>query len=136
MSVDLLKDVPKGYVPLNQEGYVDYVGPLYWRSEPIPSLLMRVANRHLNGGSFIHGGMLMTLAETVCRQTLLSSLSGRKATLLSLNTDFITGAMEGNMIEGKGNITRMSKSVAFVSGELQANERVLLTASALYSLQD
>jgi len=128
--------VPEGFDPLSSDGFVGYVGPIYWRPAPDPALYLVLRDEHLNGGARAHGGLLMSLAEITCRKYLEGHLESQKSQLLSLNCDFVAGADKDQAIIGTARITRMSRSIAFVSAELRADDRILLTATGLYRLQE
>lgn len=126
-------DMPPGFVP-NTLGDGDFgrsQGQLYW-SEARGRFGFRVGDRHRNENGVVHGGMLMTLTDQVLGLTVVRALGNNPAATVSLNCDFISGAVPGDLIEGEAKVTRITKSVVFVQGSLYCGERLILTASGLW----
>ena len=74
----------------------------------------------------------MTLADQVLGLTVVRALGNNPAATVSLNCDFINGAVPGDLIEGEAKVTRITNSVVFVQGSLYCGERLILTASGLW----
>lgn len=106
-------------------------GQLYW-SQARGRFAFRVSDRHRNENGVIHGGMLMTLADQVLGLTVVQALGNKPAATVSLNCDFVSGALSGDLIEGEARVTRITKSLVFVQGSLHCGDRLLLTASGLW----
>lgn len=135
---------PSGYEPVFNVGFNAYVGPI-WRKpgegEAPDSFLFEVREHHLNGGGFVHGGMLMALADVVLGVTVSRAVGGAPCATVSLNCDFVAAAKQGDRIEGEARITRRTRSVVFVSGELHtqtegAARTTLLTATGIWKILD
>jgi acyl-coenzyme A thioesterase PaaI-like protein len=50
---------------------------------------------------------------------------------VSLNSEFITSARKGDIIEARGELLRRTRSLSFVRGQVTCGERTLLAASAV-----
>lgn len=125
--------MPPGFEPCTMDDgdFGKSQGQLYW-SEDARRFAFRVENRHRNENGMIHGGMLMTLADQVLGLTVVRALGNNPAATVSLNCDFIDGALPGDLIEGEAVVTRITRSLVFVQGSLQCGERRLLSASGLW----
>ena len=88
----------------------------------------RVLERHTNAG-----GMLMTFADVVLAQAVLNQ-AGRPAVTVRMTSDFLAPARHGDWVEGTAEVTRVTRSMAFVEGRLKAGSRTLLTASAVFQM--
>ncbi len=126
--------VPAGYTPVfGETGFNKYVGPV-WQSPDGSQFLFDICAIHLNGGGTLHGGMSMALADIVLGRTVHDALKGARALTISLNCDLIGPAKLGDRIKGTATITRRTRSIVFVSGELAVDGRAILTATGLWKI--
>lgn len=125
--------MPPGYEPCTMDDgeFGRAQGRLHW-SPDHKRFAFRVENRHRNENGVVHGGMLMTLADQVLGLTVVQALGNNPAATVSLNCDFIDGALAGDLIEGEAKVTRITRSVVFVQGQLFCGDRILLNASGLW----
>jgi uncharacterized protein (TIGR00369 family) len=131
-------DIPAGYEPVFDAGFNAYVGPILGNFSG-PQLgphhfLFDVRPEHLNGGDMLHGGMMMALADVILGSTVANAVGAMGATI-SLNCDFIAGAEVGTRLEGESTISRLTRSVAFVSGRLFKEDKTYLTASGIWKIR-
>jgi uncharacterized protein (TIGR00369 family) len=129
--------IPEGYEPCTTwDGtFGPSLGRLYQRRDG-DGFAFRVQARHNNARDVTHGGMLMTLADQMLGLTVQQALDGGYAATVSLNCDFIASAAPGDLIEGKAEVSRVTRSVVFVQGSLRCGDRLLLTASGLWKRLD
>lgn len=132
-SIDLAS-----YAPLGGAGFNAYFGSLLIdRSKP-PGAPRRFAlvpeGKQLNGGGALHGGFLMTMADNVLGTAAHEAVQGKMAATVTLNTDFLAGGTLEGIVFGRSQVTRATRSLIFVAGELTQNERVLLTASGIWKI--
>lgn len=126
--------VPAGYTPVfGETGFNKYVGPV-WQSPDRLEFLFDVRDIHLNGGGTLHGGMSMALADIVLGRTVRDELKDALALTISLNCDLIGPAKLGDRIRGTATITRRTRSIVFISGELAVEGRTILTATGLWKI--
>jgi len=90
--------------------------------------------RHLNGGGALHGGFLMTLADNVLGFTVHEQTEGRIASTVTLNTDFLAGGVAGSPVWGRAAITRRTRSLIFVGGDLSQDGKLLMTATGIWKI--
>lgn len=83
--------------------------------------------------------MMMTLASIVlgdvARQATNEKQPGARVNPLSLNCDFVSAGETGETVEGVAEVTRATRTVLFISGELRAGARILMTATGVYSIK-
>ncbi|MFP3942981.1 MAG: PaaI family thioesterase [Alphaproteobacteria bacterium] len=135
---------PPGYEPVSDAGFNDYVGPIWFKpgaGEAPGHFLFDVREHHLNGGGFLHGGMAMALADVVLGVTVSRAIGGAPCATVSLNCDFTAAGRAGERIEGEARVTRRTRSVVFVSGELftrgrDGARRTLMTATGIWKILD
>lgn len=132
-----LPPLDRSYEPIFNVGFNAYVGPIYRKLSEDPALshhyIFDVRNEHLNGSGFTHGGLLMTVVDAILGSTVAHRV-GHMCTTISLNCDFISAAKEGERIEGRASITRQTRSVVFVGGQLCVQDRTLMTASGIWKV--
>lgn len=87
-----------------------------------------VEKKHLNGAGTVHGGGLMTFAD-YCLFAIASPVLRGSAVTISFACELLEPGLQGDFIEGAGEITRAGGSLAFVRGQLTARERTLFTFS-------
>jgi acyl-coenzyme A thioesterase 13 len=132
---DLIKDPDlEGWnqVPLH-DGYVNLIGPYYVKTNDLghTQTAFRAQARHLNGGGSVHGGCLLSLADTALYLIAYPRLEGSHVVTLQLDSQFISPGREGDIIIASGEVIRAGASVVFVKGQLQAQDRVILTFSGI-----
>jgi uncharacterized protein (TIGR00369 family) len=119
-------------------GFNRHVGPLH-RLASTPDGTERFAftveAKHMNASAVVHGGMLMAFIDVAMSHSARSAAGG--AALLStvaLNCDFVSPARLGDTIEARVRVNRCTRSVVFLSGQLFAEECLLLAATGLWKI--
>ena len=124
--------------PIGFGGFNAYIGPLLRDPAKAAGAEKRFAflpeAKHLNGGGALHGGLLMTLADNVLGFTVHEQTEGRIASTVTLNTDFLAGGVAGEPVWGRAQITRKTRSLIFVSGDLSQNGKLLMTATGIWKI--
>jgi uncharacterized protein (TIGR00369 family) len=110
-----------------------HAGPFYTRQDEAGRWVcaFRAERKHMNGGGFMHGGCLATFADYAIFMFAREELAGSGSVTASLNTEFLDGAREGELIEASGEVTRAGGSMVFVRGIASSGGRPLLNFSAI-----
>jgi uncharacterized protein (TIGR00369 family) len=110
-----------------------HAGPFYTRRDETGRWVcaFRAEKKHMNGGGFMHGGCLATFADYAIFMFAREALEGSGSVTASLNTEFLDGAQEGELIEASGEVTRAGGSMVFVRGIASSAGRPLLNFSAI-----
>jgi uncharacterized protein (TIGR00369 family) len=133
---------PSGFEPLSlfgQDTFEGFVGPMYSATGMTAGSArfgFLAAKHHANPFGIVHGGMLVTVVDTMMGSTVFHSLAGQTCATTSLTTDFLAAAKVGDWIEGEASLTRMTQSIAFVRGELRVGDRRILTATGTWAIID
>ena len=119
-----------GWRTWSRDAYETNNGPFWHRMEDDGGIhcAFRVEKKHLNGGNFVHGGCFMSFADYCLFATAATILQGPGVTM-SFACEFLDAAREGELIEGRAEITRAGKSVLFMRGTLTSSERPVLSFS-------
>lgn len=128
--------IPANFKPFPfGEGFLATAGPFYYDAGPGADgtrFGFISEAKHGNPNGVIHGGVLVTFADTFMGSAVYYK-RGRCATI-SLNSEFVTGIEPGKWIEGKAKITKLTTSLAFVRGTVSCEGQTLLTASGIWKL--
>lgn len=129
--------IPEGFRPLRRGGpFLSMLGPLYHRKDGDRIVIaLRVDDRHLNIRGIAHGGMLVTLADSALGIALsMSRDPPQPMVTVSLTTDFVEAARQGDWIEAHVDIQRVGGRLAFANCYLTARGRRILRASGVFAL--
>jgi len=133
--------VPPGFVPLfpnpGADGFFSLIGPIY-RAPDAPEgevrFGFRAQARHTNPYGVLHGGLLMTVIDTVMGSLVFNAIKGEPCATISLTCDFIGAGRAGEWIEGEASLTRLGRAVAFTHAKIWTGEKLLLTASGKWAI--
>lgn len=127
--------IPDGFRPLHRiAAFLDTIGPLYVKSVGKSRIIaVRVADKHLNMRGIAHGGMLVTLADSALGINLsYHDEPPRPMVTVSLSSDFLEPAKEGEWLEAHVKIQRMGAHLAFASCKLEVGAKTVLRASGVF----
>lgn len=122
---------------VDQSGFGAYAGPVLRKDGD--AFTFEIAEHHLNGDERLHGGMMMTLASIVLGEVAKQTVAerqGAKVRPLSLNCDFVSAGEKGDVVEGRAEVTRATRTVLFISGDLRVGTRILMTATGVYAIKE
>ena len=128
--------VPDGFVPIvHSAPFGKHIGPIFERADDDGFVrAFRAAEKHINAGGYVHGGVLATFADIVLAQAVIRAL-GRPAVTVRLVTEFLAPVEVGAWVEGTARLSRAGRSLAFVEGEITVGRRTVMTASATFKLR-
>ena len=134
-----MTQIPTGYQPWNMDTpdpYEDAVGPFYVRELEDGTWASAFYARadHLNMAGAVHGGMLMTFADQASFAVSRNSWDGPgkpDCVTVAMNSEFISAAVEGDLLEATGHITRETRSMIFVRGTITSGGKTILTFSSI-----
>ena len=128
---------PGFFEPRSAMGFAAHVGPLYLR-KPDPAngvagaMGFRVKKIHINPNGLLHGGMLMTMADHVLGGLVWAMSERRTSSTVNLVTNFLAPGKLGDWVEGRGQVTRSTRSLVFARGRLYVDDKVLITCSGTW----
>lgn len=111
-------------------------GPFYHRVDEAGTMRVafRVDKRHLNGLGIVHGGCLVTFADHALFMFAAREIAGQPSVTVSLNSEFVGGAREGDLIEATGDVVKAGRTMIFVRGLLKTGDKPLLNFSGTIML--
>lgn len=118
-------------------GFRDLVGyELVDWSDDLAIVKLTLRRQHTNRSGFVHGGVYMTLLDTVCGYSgCFCPVPGntRRCVTLSLSTNFLGQVRIGETIQATGQVTGGGRRVFGARGELVGpGGRVLATAEGMF----
>lgn len=132
-----MSDIPEGFKAIEHTGpYLSQNGPLYYKKVDGKLMLgLRIEERHTNMRGIVHGGMLVTLADSALGSVLYNARKPPQPMVtVSLTTDFIESAHPGDWVEAHVDVLRIGSRLAYANCHLHVGERRILRASAVFAV--
>ena len=109
----------------------DTAGPFYMRQEEDGTMVaaFRAQRKHMNAGGVVHGGALMTFADFALFALAHSGEDDGYGVTVAFTSEFLAGALEGELIEARGEVMGGGRSITFVRGVVTGNGRPVLNFS-------
>jgi uncharacterized protein (TIGR00369 family) len=132
--------LPPGAEVASTAGYNLHIGPLYRLPEEGSGWDGRFAfiavEKHMNSAGTVHGGMLMSFMDVAMSRTSRLVSGASRCSTVSLTTDFVGPGRLGDMIEARIRVTRCTRTMVFLSGEIVSGDRTLLVGTGLWKIPD
>ncbi len=127
----------KGWKTWTEEPFEhDTAGPFYMRTDERGQVAaFRAQRKHMNAGGVMHGGCLMTFADFALFAIAHHGMEGVYGLTVAFTSEFLDGALEGELIEARGEVLRQGRSITFVRGIVTANDRPVLNFSGTIKLR-
>ncbi|MEO1963807.1 PaaI family thioesterase [Hyphomonas sp.] len=98
-------------------------GPFYFRVDEEGAVAaFRVQRKHMNAGGVVHGGCLMTFADFSLFAIGHEAMEGAYGVTVAFNAEFISGALEGERLEARGDVLRKGGSLSFIRGIISGED--------------
>jgi uncharacterized protein (TIGR00369 family) len=112
--------------------FEDLAGPFYWKTgdDGRPVCAFRPERKHMNGGGFMHGGCIMTFADFCLFVIARQDLEGSMSVTATFNGEFVGPALEGQLVECRGEVVKAGRSLVFVRGLITADGEPVMPFSA------
>lgn len=112
-----------GYrIPYPDDPFEFRAGPFWIPDGPEPdgTVTLTVERRHCNGHGAVHGGLLATMADLAVCWIAVLDLPDERVVTVSLTTDYLSGAEEGETLVARPVLVRRTGSLAFCRCEIRA----------------
>ena len=91
--------------------------------------------RHENGRGVIHGGLLMTFADSVLGYAAWTACApGAWCVTVSQSSSFLRGVRLGDVVEVTPVVTRVTRSMIFTRGEFLVRGEAVFAASSIWKI--
>lgn len=131
-----LSDPPPGFVQTDMPAAFGlHVGPFFDCGLPDGGFIraFRAQEFHGNSLGIVHGGMLLTAADTVLARAARGRCD-RPFVTLRLTSDFVGPVRVGDWVEGRATVARLTRSLIFCHGELKVRRRLVLRADGVFKI--
>ena len=129
--------VPDGYKKLGwHAGFDVLVGPMYYKKEESGEykFITKILDKHLNANGIAHGGYSMTLADIFLGTSVFVASGKKPCSTISLNCNFVSPGLQDDLVECDAKVTRTTKSLVFIEGNLISKDKVILSASGIWKI--
>ena len=122
------------FQPIPDPGpFLEHVGPVL--SDGGDVVAIRIETRHLNSSGMAQGGLLATLVDFAIGRAIRSSADdGRRAATVSLTTDFLGAAREGDLVEARTEVERLGGTLAFADCSLTVEGSEIVRGRAVFAV--
>ena len=93
-----------------------------------------INQNHLNAAGITHGGFIAALVDAGAGTAAHRSADNKPCVTISLELKFISAVKLGQELIGKTIIQKKTKSMIFLTCELQAANKIVATASGIWKM--
>ena len=113
--------------------FEDLAGALYFKTEDDGRAVcaFRAERKHLNGGGFLHGGLVMTFADFSLFVIARDAIVGSPCVTATFNCELVGTAFEGDLIECRGEVVKPGRSMVFVRGLITCRDEPIASFSSV-----
>jgi acyl-coenzyme A thioesterase PaaI-like protein len=133
---DAAMRLPDGAEDISSGGFNLFAGPFYRLADDgeIRRFAFVALPKHMNYSGTVHGGLLMTFADIAMSRTSRLATGARSCSTVSLSCDFAGPGQLGEVIEIRVSVTRKTRTLVFLSGQLGSGGRAVMTATGLWRI--
>ena len=131
-------DIPEGFERMPGPGFEAHVGPFYQCKRDGHVIVgIRLGEHHCNRMRVAHGGFLAMFCDIMMGASVLANADRKRvASMLtvSMHIDYIGNACINEWLEGWAEVPKKGGRLAFANGNIVADGRTVLHASAVFKL--
>lgn len=121
-----------GWKRRDRPGFIGLVGPLWTRRETEAwAYGLRMEAKHLNPAQRVHGGALMTLMDHAISSVAWEASGRKPCVTIQMDSQFQGGALEGQFVEVRVQVTQQTGSLCFARAEMTAGAQLIMSAQAI-----
>jgi acyl-coenzyme A thioesterase PaaI-like protein len=127
--------ISDGWTIVDTTGFLNLVGPLWQRmvnGEPEYALVAQ--DKHHNRRGLVQGGLLMTFADRACGMAARFASGRPTMATVQLDVHFVDSGKIGETLMTRPRVIRTTRSLVFVTTEVKANERTIVTANGVFKI--
>ena len=126
-----------GWLPLPADGFSTLIGPLWHRpgaDATPPRFALLTDQRHANFHGIVHGGLLMSFADTALGITVWELIGRQPCVTIQFSTQFLDAVHIGEFIEIDVEVLRHASSVVFARGVLRCGTRQVVSVEGVWKV--
>ena len=119
----------------NSDSWYQLVGPLYFGTDNKPGdvrLCFYSDPKYISSMSRVHGGMIASFFDYLLFNAASSTWPGSPLATISLNVNYVTACDPGVWVMGHASAVHSGRNIAFTSGEVRAEEKVIAHATGTF----
>lgn len=122
-----------GWSIWQSDAFEQRAGPFYEKLDEHGEVVcaFRAEPRHMNGAGSMHGGCLMTFADSALFSIAFEALGGGNGVTMHLAGDFLDAARAGQLIEARGEVVRGGGKTIYVVGKVTADGTPVLSFNGI-----
>jgi acyl-coenzyme A thioesterase PaaI-like protein len=121
------------FAPISDPGpFLEHVGPVLADGDVVG---LWIGAQHLNRSGAAQGGLLATLVDFALGRAIRATAQSRAVTV-SLTTDFLGAAQQGDFVEARTEIERLGGTLAFADCSLTVEGREIVRGRAVFAVLD
>lgn len=128
---------PAGFEVYEGAGpFLELIGPVHVRGKGEARVFaLLLDERHLNHRGSAQGGLLATLVDFAIGRAIGAGSEGDiEAATVSLTTDFLGPAEQGDWVEAHTKVDRLGGTLAFADCSLRVGEREIVRGRAVFAV--
>ena len=120
----------------SKKGFIKQLGGIAFKkiSENNYEFSGEVKELHLNTSGIAHGGYVSTIADAGMGTAAHMVASGKRCVTINLDIKFISPGKLGDKLIGKVNIQKRTKSLIFISCEINNKEDIVASANGTWKI--
>ena len=124
-----------GWTKEARAGFAELVGPIWSRRDGERLRYGFLAEaKHANVRGVVHGGMLMTFADSALGRIVSEAVGRRPIATIQLDTHFLSPAKPGDFVEAEGRVVRKTRAVVFVEGTLTVKGHAVTHSTGIWKV--
>jgi acyl-coenzyme A thioesterase PaaI-like protein len=124
-----------GFVPIEDDGFIDLVGPLWHREiDGVHDYALVAQGKHRNRRGLVQGGLLMTMADRTSGMSARFLSGAPNLATIQMDTHFVDAAHIGDVLISKPRVVRSTKSLIFTSTEISVDSRCIILAHGVFKV--
>ncbi len=120
----------------SKKGFMKYLGGISFKEidERNFEFSSKIQDVHLNTGGIAHGGYLATIADAGMGTAAHIIAAGKRCVTINLDTKFISAGKLGNLLIGKVKILKKTKTLIFITCEINGPDEIIAHANGTWKI--
>lgn len=129
-----VSNAPVGFEPITSHSlFGSRAGPIFEKFNEDGTWVraFRVFEKHCNPMKILHGGMTATFADIIVGTATYRS-GATSCVTISLNTNYVGAAKQGEWVMGHATVVRKTKTMVFLNFDIYTDDRAVASGTAIF----
>ena len=120
----------------SKKGFIKHLGGLSFKKIDDKNFEFsgEIKEMHLNTGGIAHGGYLATIADAGMGTAAHMIAAGKRCVTINLGMKFISAGKLGELLIGKVQILKKTKSLVFISCKINSSNDIVAFANGTWKI--